>query len=274
HTLCGIFHPPSRGEDRARGLLIVVGGPQYRVGSHRQFVLLARHLAAQGTPVFRFDYSGMGDSEGHPRDFTEIEADIRAAVDTFFRVCPDLEEVALWGLCDGASAASFYGFQDSRVTGLVLLNPWVHTEAGEARAWLKHYYRARVLDRSFWRKLVTLRWNPLKSLVHLLQVVQEVVNGKRGPRGAADPDWRRQPLPQRVLYGLQRFGNPVLVVLSGQDLTAREFEDTVAASKGWREWMARPEVETWRLPQADHTFSRRAWRDRVAEATGAWLRSW
>ena len=34
---------------RARGVLIVVGGPQYRVGSHRQFALLANHLAGQGT---------------------------------------------------------------------------------------------------------------------------------------------------------------------------------------------------------------------------------
>ena len=31
-----------------RGVLIVVGGPQYRAGSHRQFTLLARSLAAQG----------------------------------------------------------------------------------------------------------------------------------------------------------------------------------------------------------------------------------
>ncbi|KAB8057318.1 hydrolase 1, exosortase A system-associated, partial [Janthinobacterium violaceinigrum] len=45
-----------------RGVLIVTGGPQYRVGSHRQFVLLARALAAQGVPVLRFDLRGMGDS--------------------------------------------------------------------------------------------------------------------------------------------------------------------------------------------------------------------
>ena len=32
------------------GVFVVVGGPQYRVGSHRQFVLLARHLAGLGVP--------------------------------------------------------------------------------------------------------------------------------------------------------------------------------------------------------------------------------
>jgi len=47
-----------------RGVLIVVGGPQYRAGSHRQFTLLARHLAERGVPTLRFDYRGMGDSDG------------------------------------------------------------------------------------------------------------------------------------------------------------------------------------------------------------------
>jgi len=42
------------------GVMIVVGGPQYRVGSHRQFLLLSRRLAAQGYAVWRFDYRGMG----------------------------------------------------------------------------------------------------------------------------------------------------------------------------------------------------------------------
>ena len=43
----------------SRGVLIVVGGPQYRVGSHRQFTLLARHLASLRIPVLRFDCRGM-----------------------------------------------------------------------------------------------------------------------------------------------------------------------------------------------------------------------
>ena len=38
------------------GVVIVVGGAQYRVGSHRQFVQMARLLAAAGYPVLRFDF--------------------------------------------------------------------------------------------------------------------------------------------------------------------------------------------------------------------------
>ena len=44
-SLIGILHRPER--PRRTGVVIVVGGPQYRVGSHRQFTLLARYLAEQ-----------------------------------------------------------------------------------------------------------------------------------------------------------------------------------------------------------------------------------
>ena len=60
--LLGVVSLPAQASDI--GVLVIVGGPQYRVGSHRQFVLLARYLAASGYPVLRFDVRGMGDSSG------------------------------------------------------------------------------------------------------------------------------------------------------------------------------------------------------------------
>jgi uncharacterized protein len=65
---------------RGVGVLIVTGGPQYRAGSHRQFTLLARRLAADGYDSLRFDVRGMGDSTGEPRSFTELDDDIDAAL--------------------------------------------------------------------------------------------------------------------------------------------------------------------------------------------------
>ena len=54
-TLWGIVsHPPANVPRQSLAVLIVVGGPQYRVGSHRQFVLLARALARQGFTAMRF----------------------------------------------------------------------------------------------------------------------------------------------------------------------------------------------------------------------------
>ena len=64
--LIGMLHRPESADAR-RAVVVLVGGPQYRVGSHRQFVLLARELCRRGIAVLRFDFSGMGDSDGEHR---------------------------------------------------------------------------------------------------------------------------------------------------------------------------------------------------------------
>lgn len=273
--LHGILHVASKAEAR-RGLLVVVGGPQYRVGSHRQFVLLGRYLARHGVPVLRFDYRGMGDSEGELTDFQQIGEDIRAAIDCFCAHQPEVREIVLWGLCDAASASCFYGYSDPRVAGLVLLNPWVRTAAGEAKAVLRHYYVQRLMEPGLWRKVLGRRFDWRKSFGDLVLAFRKarasgsttaLDKGREGlPRDA--------PLPDRMLYGLTRFPGPVLLILSGRDLTAREFEDTVNDSAEWRAWAERPLVERRGLPNADHTFSRQAWRDQVATWTLDWMRSW
>ena len=149
--LYGVLHLSSTAA--ARGVILVVGGPQYRVGSHRQFVLLARRLARAGIPAMRFDYRGMGDSEGAARKFEAIDTDIRGAIEVFVAQAPTLKEIVIWGLCDAASAALFYAPLDARVTGLVLLNPWVRTQEGKAGAYIKHYYLTRLFDADLWRKI-------------------------------------------------------------------------------------------------------------------------
>ncbi len=274
-TLVGVIAASATAS--SRGVLIVVGGPQYRAGSHRQFVHLARYLAAAGTDCMRFDVRGMGDSSGELRSFEHIHDDIAAAIDAFFAARPALREVVLWGLCDAASAALFYGFQDARVTGLVLLNPWVRTPAGEAGAYLRHYYLQRLLAREFWQKVARGEFRIAASGRDFMAKVVRSVRKSRGagvaspPTAAVDPSL---PLPDRMAACLAQFSGKVLLVLSGNDLTAREFTDAVAASPTWGRLLAGERVSRRDLPQANHTFSSEEWRNVVAEWTREWLQSW
>ena len=265
--LFGVLSLPEKAA--ARGVLIVVGGPQYRAGSHRQFTLLARTLAGRGIPVQRFDYRGMGDSGGAQRDFSDVEPDLRAAVDHFMAAVPGLREVVLWGLCDGASAALFYAGRDARVRGLVLLNPWVRTEAGAARATLKHYYKGRLLQGELWRKLLSGRFDAGAAWRSLRQLLAASRAGD-----AAGADLPPADLPARMLASWSRFQGPVLLTLSGADLTAREFTDLADASPAWQGVLARAGTTRHELDDADHTFSRRAWRDQVADWTADWVHTW
>ncbi len=266
-TLVGILHLPVQAH--MRGVVVVVGGPQYRAGSHRQFTLLARSLAAAGTPVLRFDYRGMGDSEGAVRGFEDVTEDLRAAIDCFQREVPGLREVVLWGLCDGATAAALYAQEDARVAGVVLLNPWVRTETGAARATLKHYYGARLHDPALWRKVAQGRFDLSGSLRSMLGVVRSALTPAPRERDEACG----AGLPQRLHAGLAGFNGRILVLLAGADLTAQEFADTARAPQ-WHALLQGAGAECRTLPQADHTFSRREWHDQVVAWTVEWLGSW
>lgn len=265
--LIGILTRPAN--PGPRGVLIVVGGPQYRVGSHRQFLLLARHLAACGIASFRFDYRGMGDSEGDGRTFEAVDDDLRAACDAFLDRLP-LREVVVWGLCDAASAALFYAYRDRRVGGIVLLNPWVRTVEGEARTYLKHYYLKRIVSPDFWRKVGRLRFDYRESLKALAGTVTNAF----APPPADEAARCGGPLPERMADGLARFPGRALLILSGSDLTADEFREAAKQSPRWQELLASPRIARRELPPADHTFSRREWRDQVAAWTAEWVRSW
>ncbi|MCC7596266.1 hydrolase 1, exosortase A system-associated [Janthinobacterium sp. FW305-129] len=248
-----------------RGMLIVTGGPQYRVGSHRQFVLLARALAAQGWPVLRFDLRGMGDSEGSARDYRAAGPDIAGALAQFFDAVPSLREVALWGLCDGATAAACHAPRDARVQALVLLNPWVRSSAGLARATLRHYYLPRLLQGSFWRKLAKGGLRLGASLASLRQVAAAT-------QEQTTPD-NDAPAPA-MLRALTQFQGKVLLILSGDDLGAREWQALLAGDPAWRAVAARAQWTQAQVAGANHTFASAAWRGAVEQRCAQWLQSW
>lgn len=250
------------------GVLIVVGGPQTRVGSHRQFVLLARSLAANGIPVLRFDYRGIGDATGTSRTFQSIDADIRRAIDVLIEQQPKIGKIIIWGLCDAASAAMFYAFQDARVRGLVLLNPDTLTVTGEARTYLRHYYLRKVFDRELWRKISQGRFDYRDSVRSLTRTIVNLFGSRLKRIFGEIP----VPFPERMRNSLAEFKHPILLILSGRDLTADAFRDLINGSDQWRRILSdENRVTHHTLEQADHTFSTRQWRDQVASWTLEWI---
>jgi exosortase A-associated hydrolase 1 len=273
--LFGILHAPES-DALSTGVLIVVGGPQYRVGSHRQFVELARGLAQQGIPVFRFDCRGMGDSTGVFNGFEHLANDIRSAIDTFMNNMPSLQKLVIWGLCDGASAAAFYAPSDDRVAGLCLVNPWIRTEKGEAEAFVKHYYLSRVLSKAFWKKLFSGQLKIFQALGSFAENIKRALIADKG--GASDQESRnadheKLSLPVKLFRDLTRYSGSLLFIISGNDLTAAEFIDAVEKNSERKQLMKSSRVTMFRLPDADHTFSRRVWMKEVVEKTADWVKS-
>lgn len=256
--------PPAGMAACARGVLVVVGGPQYRVGSHRQFVSLARSLAGAGVPCMRFDYTGMGDAEGELGDFQTAGPDLLAAIDAFVAACPAVREVVLWGLCDGASAAMMHALHDPRVAGLVAVNPWARSDASLAATRVRHYYLRRLLQPDFWLKVLRGGWHWRGSLQSL--------SGDLA-RSRSAPGTGTGTFQDAMAEGLRAFRGPTLFVLSGNDLTAKEFLQYTQASPRWRGLLQAPQVTRVDLAEADHTFSQRDWQAALERATLDWLRS-
>lgn len=268
-TLSAIMHTPesiSGSEPSDTGVLILVGGPQYRVGSHRQFVKLSRFLVAHGISSMRLDSSGMGDSSGKAKPFYRQSTDIELAIEHFFMACPYLKQLVLWGLCDAASAILIkLNRPDPRIVGVVLLNPWVRQTQSHAQTMLKHYYLKRLFSRQFWQKLIS---GGLKLNDTVASLIQTLKASRAKPQTESQSSTSalyvtEQTYVLAMLTGWQSFSSKVLVLTSGNDLTAQEFLELCANDSYWQQCLDRSTKQ--HFPEANHTFASARWRQSVEQ---------
>lgn len=263
-NLIGILTPGSK----TTALLIIVGGPQYRIGSHRQFVKLCRAVAQHQFASLRFDVSGMGDSIGPVSLFYNQHGDIQAAINELFKQQSQLKSVVLWGLCDGASAILLSQLRqpDPRVSAMVLLNPWVRQQNTYAKTIVKHYYWQRLLQKSFWQKLVSGQFelvSSLKSLVQNLQAARQKPERQQQIESSNELNY-----VSHMQLGWQQFvqqGGKVCLITSGNDLTAQEFLNLATSSPDWQTLVK--QATHHHIEAANHTFSTEQWRSLVEQYT-------
>jgi exosortase A-associated hydrolase 1 len=236
------------------GVLMVTGGTQTRIGSHRMYERLAKRLAEQGFPCLRYDRRGVGDSEGEDPDWRGSGPDIGAAAAAFRRECPQIARLIGFGLCDGASALVFYG-APAGLAGLILLNPWlVEPQAGTpAPAAVKAHYRQRLTSLEGWRKLLS-----------------GSVSYKKLFKGIGSLAATPSSLSEEVADALEKSRLPVELILASRDGTA------IAAEAEWGKPAYRRIRDANPAPQRidsdSHTFARPGDEEKLAEAVLSALR--
>lgn len=227
---------PAAGET---GLLLVTGGTQTRIGSHRMYERLAGALARSGWPCFRYDRRGVGDSGGEDPDFRDSGPDVAAAAAAFRREQPQLSRLLGFGLCDGASTLALHG-KSAGLDGYILVNPWfVEAESGEPpAAAIKSRYKEQLLSLEGWKRLLSGSISYRKVLKGLRKIVAS----------------RPSSLAGEIAASLQKARVPAQLVLATRDATA------IAAQAEWSSAAFRPVRETSPAPltiDSDaHTFSR------------------
>ena len=218
------------------GLLLVTGGSQTRVGSHRIYERLAKYLQHNKISCLRFDRRGVGDSEGEEPGFRGSGPDLAAAAAAFRRETPRLERLLGFGLCDGATAIALFG-GEAGLAGLILVNPWlVEAEAGEPpAAAIRDHYRKQLTSWAGWKKLLS-----------------GAVNYEKLRRGLTKASRREDSsLAGAVAAALARDRLPAALILASGDATAIAAEAEIAGAP-FRGLIGTTE----KIDSDSHTFAR------------------
>ena len=78
---------------------------------------------------------------------------------------------------------------------------------------------------------------------------------------------------ERMAHAWQAFPGPMLLLLSEQDLTAREFTEHVENNESWLGWHQKRGFVQQMLAHADHTCSSPSSQQALELATLDWLRT-
>jgi hypothetical protein len=155
--LVGVYSEPEGLQRRAEAPVVLTAnvGVHHRVGPLRLYVDLAMRLSALGIPSFRFDLSGLGDSEPRADVTSELE---RARLD-FREAMAEMsarghQRFVLIGFCSGVDPVHAVARDDPRVVGAAFIDGYAYETPG----YFLHRLQ-RLAHRSVWEDSIRRRIN-------------------------------------------------------------------------------------------------------------------
>ena len=266
--LAGVLaEPPSGVAKQPVAVILLNSGILHHVGANRLHVQLAHRLAAAGFASFRFDLSGIGDSEAR-RDELSFEQssplETRDAIDYLERA-HGVRRVVLMGLCSGADVAHLTALDDARVVGLGLLDAWAYKTPG----YFIHHYLRRLKSPTAYRNWIQVRWARL-------------VGKLRANSRAMAPDSDMYEIPRYVRVFPPRdqvarelrafmYRNVKLCVIFSGGLEEYNHRGQYAAAFRDVDFGARLREE--HVPEAEHVFTRLDHQEFVVRELSDWVQS-
>lgn len=130
NRISGIFKKSEIDDGKGKPIVLFWNaGLLHKVGPYRMYVEFSKELANIGFNSFRFDLTGMGDSESSGSlelDKHRIVSEVKSVVDELAKKT-GIDEFVLLGLCSGADNAFDVALVEKRIKGLMLLDGYTYT---------------------------------------------------------------------------------------------------------------------------------------------------
>ena len=245
-SLVGIISDPSEPKHGKNhpAVILLNAGLVHRVGPNRLYVRLARALAANGFVAFRFDFSGIGDSQVRydklPFDESAVD-EVQDAMDLLTET-RQINRFLLLGICSGAENALNTARRDPRVIGAAPINPGGDSQLLGTYTRSRRYWKTVLFDPKRWLNAVMGRGNFRLMGINLNALF---IRKRSISSAASDVAADLQALTQR--------GVDLLHIFSSDDPGLAYFDIVLNSTAGKLNGSGKLKVE--RIPQTNHIFS-------------------
>lgn len=289
--LVGILHTPARSRSDGLAVILLSPGVKMRVGPHGLYRRLTERFVSLGFPVLRFDFYGLGDSEGalpeqQLRDvYNHIEVgrfvnDTIDAMNWMQQRCGTTGFV-LSGLCGGAITGLLAGGLDSRVAGLLGLGitPVLASRAAEASHYMtagqlektRQKYIRRLLKPQAWLRLLSFRSDYRLIVKFLMQPLRKRLQ-PAVPAEAPPPEQdNANPLFPPAFFKMLTTRRPMLLIFGGSDRLRWEFDEKFVARHRAKLDTSPGGYEVHIVKDANHVLSLREWQDDMLACSTRWV---
>jgi pimeloyl-ACP methyl ester carboxylesterase len=292
HQLHGILHEPDPSVARGVCVLLLSPGIKGRVGPHRLYLKIAARLVPLGFHVLRFDYYGLGDSEGNLSErvladmYNSIQAgryvgDTIAALD-WIEKAVGIRRFVGSGLCGGSISALATAEVDSRIECLLGLGlptvleggpeNWARVVTRQELVSLRGSYFRKILDvKSLWRFLAgrsdyRVIWKMIKQWLADRGVKSEsMVETKPSEVDSTNPRFAS------AFMAMLESARPMILFFSGADRLRYQFAENFESHHEARLRNFRHLYEVHLIANANHVFSEPTWVAELLDAAERWL---
>lgn len=289
--LFGVLHHSHGDGAQELGVLLLSPGVKMRVGPQRLYLRLTELFVRLGMPVLRFDFFGLGDSEGRLPEqqlkdvYNHIEVgrfvdDTVDAMD-WMQQHFGTRRFILAGLCGGAVTGLLAGARDARVAGLLGLgitpllasksaDPSRYMTAGQLED-IGRTYLQKLLDPTAWVRLITLQTD--FRLLWRSVVRSRITLRHETPVTAIPEDDNASPLFPPAFFEMQSSSRPMLLVFGGSDRLHWEFQEKFVQRHGERLRALPPVYDVHVIENANHVLSFTPWQTELVDTSARWLRA-